>query len=298
MGRQRGNGAFEIMTYQEYMRGKHLMLCVAPTGYLEIDDRTEHIPTTAEEIATEVYESHLRGATIAHLHGRREDGSPAPSRLPTVARAIREQTSEVLIEYAVGPDDLLGDYLDVIDTEPHPDIAQVRLSPEQYGRRGVSESSRRDVDRLLEELEDRGVKPNLLVAHGRDLHEVSRLRQSGVLDGPPIITLKMGAKSGTVATPQLLLSLLDATPDDANVFVSATGPNQYPITTIAYFYGAHIRVGMEDNLFLDHDTPVETNSQLVQRVSDVVANSQRPFAGVETAKEILTLSEQQRDITV
>ena len=284
------------MTYREYLRGNELVLSVAPTGYRPVDDRTERVPQTPEEIATAVTEAAGLGATIAHLHGRRDDGSPTPSRLPAVARAVTDETDDVLIEYAVGPDVLLGDYLDAIDGGPRPDIAHVRVGPEQYGRRGVTETSRRDVDRLIEELVDRGIKPNLAVANGRDLNEVHRLRQAGIVGPNPIITLQLGAKSGTVATPQMLLALLDDAPE-GNVFVSATGPNQYPMTTLALFYGAHVRVGMEDNVFLDADTPVETNAQLAHRVAEVVGNSQRDFATVESAADLLTLSERSPDIT-
>lgn len=287
------------MTYREYMRGSELILSVAPTGYREREERTEYVPATPEEIATAVAESRAGGATIAHLHGRREDGSPSVSRLPVVAEAIREQADEeILIEYAASPGDQLGDYLDVMDQSPRPDIAQVRVGPGQFGRRGVTDISRRDTDRMVEEIVARDIKPNLVVESSRDLHEVSRLRQSDILETKPLITLKFGAKSGTVATPQLLFSLLDAAPSDANVIVSATGPNQYPLTTMAIFYDAHVRVGMEDNLYLDQDTPVTQNRQLIDRVSHVVEQSQRELASVDRAKELLTLTERARDLQV
>ncbi|WP_276277373.1 3-keto-5-aminohexanoate cleavage protein [Haloarcula regularis] len=140
------------MTYHDYLRGDDLILSLAPTGYREPDEQTSYVPVTPEEIATAVYEGQLQGVSIAHVHGRSDDGTPEPRRLPAVARAIRAQTTDVLVEYGVGPDTELGDYLDVIDQGPRPDIAEVRVGPEQYGHRGVSTVNRRDVDRFLKEL--------------------------------------------------------------------------------------------------------------------------------------------------
>lgn len=285
------------MTYRDYMRGDGLLLSVAPTGHREPDDQTQHVPVTPEDIATAVYEAQLQGATIAHLHGRNDDGTPAPSKLPAVAREVREQCPDVLVEYGVGPSDPLGDYLDIIDEGPLPDIAQVRVGPEQYGQRGVVNVSRRDVDRFLGELDERGIKPNLLVTNGRDLNEVSRLVQADTVDADPLITLKIGARSGTVATPQMLLSLLDAAPEQANVLVSASGPNQFPLTSLAVFYGAHVRTGMEDNLYLHPDEQVQNNSQLVQRVNELVFHSMREFVTADAARDLLSVSSQRTDIS-
>ena len=286
------------MTYRDYMRGDELILSVAPTGNREPDDQTTYLPVSPDEIATAVYEAQVQGASIAHLHGRRDDGVPEPKRLPAVARAVREQATDVLVEYGVGPDDALGDYLDVIDEGPRPDLAQVRVGPEQYGHRGVSSVNRRDVDRFLEELDDRDIKPNLLVTSGRDLNEVDRLIRSKLVAPNPLLTLKLGASAGTVATPQMLLALLDAAPSEATVLVSASGPNQYPLTSLAVFYGAHVRTGMEDNLYLNRETPVQSNSQLVQRVGELVFHSQREFAALDAAKELISLPDRQRDISV
>jgi 3-keto-5-aminohexanoate cleavage enzyme len=280
------------------MRGDELILSVAPTGNREPDDQTTYLPVSPDEIATAVYEAQVQGASIAHLHGRRDDAVPEPKRLPAVARAVREQATDVLVEYGVGPDDALGDYLDVIDEGPRPDLAQVRVGPEQYGHRGVSSVNRRDVDRFLEELDDRDIKPNLLVTSGRDLNEVDRLIRSKLVAPNPLLTLKLGASAGTVATPQMLLALLDAAPSEATVLVSASGPNQYPLTSLAVFYGAHVRTGMEDNLYLNRETPVQSNSQLVQRVGELVFHSQREFAALDAAKELISLPDRQRDISV
>ena len=285
------------MTYREYLRGDPVVLSIAPTGHREPDEQTTNLPRTGPEIAEAVTRAGNSGASVAHLHGRDAEGYEAPSELPAIADELRERSADLLIEYAVGPSQPLGDYLDVIDEGPHPDIAQVRVGPQQYGSRGVSSVSRRDVDRFVEELNARGVKPNFAVSSGRDLDEVSRLRKSGVLESDPLVTLKFGPQFGTVATPQTLLALLDAAPSVANVLVSAAGPNQFPLTTIALFLGAHVRVGMEDNLYLDTDTPVQDNTQLLTRVNDVIRHSQRDVASVDDARQILSLEEQRADIS-
>jgi uncharacterized protein (DUF849 family) len=103
------------------------------------------------------------------------------------------------------------------------------------------------------------------------------------------VTLLFGAGTGTIATPQSLLATLDAVPDEAVTFIRATGPNQFPLTSLAFFLGAHPVVGMQDNLFLDPETPVHSNAQLVRRVVELAQHAQREIADTETARQLLRL---------
>ncbi|MBX0303073.1 3-keto-5-aminohexanoate cleavage protein [Haloarcula salinisoli] len=278
------------MTYREYMRGDEVTLGVAPTGYRYSTDVNDALPVEPESVATQVYESMALGATVTVLHGRDADGNPDPTRLPAFGRAVRELCGDdVLLEYAAEPDAPLGDFLDALDGEPAPDLATVRLGPTQTGYRRVSETSRRDTEQLVDALTDRGITPNVLVTGGADCHELARLREQAVLPDPPVVTVLLGAPSGAVGTPLSLLSVLDAVPDGAHVFVRATGPNQYPLTTLAFFMGAHPMVGMADNLFFDPDTPVERNAQLVRTVAQLAQRSLRSLADIGAASRRLTL---------
>lgn len=276
------------MTYRDYMRGDEVTLGVAPTGYRYSTDENDHLPVAPESVATQVYESAALGATVARLYGRDADGEPDPSRLPEFGRAVRDQCGrDVLIEYAAGPDAPLGDFLGALDAAPTPDLAAVRLGPTQSGYRSVSGTSRRDTEQLVEAVLDRGITPNLLVTGGTDCHELARLRDQ--LPDQPVVTLLLGAPSGAVGTPLSLLTLLDAVPESAHCFVRATGPNQYPLTAMAFFMGAHPMVGMADNLFFDPDTPVERNAQLVKTVTQLAQRSLRSLATTRSARHRLSV---------
>lgn len=277
------------MTYSDYIRGDEVVLGVAPTGYRYSTDVNEALPVSPDAVATHVYESMSLGVTVAHLHGRDGDGEPAPERLPAFGSAVRELCgTDVLLDYAVGPDCPLGDFLAALDAAPAPDLATVRLGPTQYGYRSTDARSRRDTEQLVRTLTERDITPNLLVTGGPDLHAVARLREQ--LPDPPVVTLMLGAPSGAAGTPLSLLALLDAVPDDAHCFVRATGPNQYPLTTLAFFLGAHPVVGMEDNLFFAPDQPVERNAQLVRTVAQLAQRSLRPVADADQARGRLKLA--------
>lgn len=278
------------MTYRDYMRGDEVTLGVAPTGYRYSTDVNESLPVDPDAVATQVYESMALGATVAHLHGRDAAGEPDPERLPAFGEAVRELCGrDILVEYAAGPDAPLGDFVDALDEAPVPDLATVRLGPTQTGYRSVSETSRRDTEQFVAALTDRGITPNLLVTDGSDCHELERLRERSALPDRPVVTLLLGAPSGAVGSPQSLLALLDAVPERAHCFVRATGPNQYPLTTLAFFMGAHPMVGMEDNLFFAPDRPVDRNAQLVRAVTQLAERSLRPLADVEWARSRLSL---------
>ena len=276
------------MTYRNYMRGDDVTLGVAPTGYRYSTDVNEALPVDPDAVATQVCESTASGATVARLHGRDAEGDPDPKRLPAFGRAVRDRCgSDLLLEYAAGPGAPLGDFLDSLDEAPMPDLATVRLGPTQSGHRSVSETSRRDTEQLVDALTDRGITPNLLVTGGADTHELDRLRDR--CPDPLVVTVLLGAPDGAVASPLSLVTLIDAIPEGAHCFVRATGPNQYPLTTLAFFMGAHPMVGMADNLFFDPETPVEHNAQLVQAVTQLAARSVRDIADVAVARRRLTL---------
>lgn len=278
------------MTYRDYMRGDEVTLGVAPTGYRYSTDVNDALPVEPDSVATQVYESMALGATVAHLHGRDADGNPDPERLPAFGRAVRELCGhDVLLEYAAGPDAPLGDFLDALDGEPVPDLATVRLGPTQSGHRTVSETSRRDTEQFVAALTERTITPNLVVTGGADIHELTRLCEGSVLPDSPVVTLLLGAPGGAVGSPLSLLALLEEIPERAHCFVRATGPNQYPLTTLAFFMGAHPVVGMEDNLFFDPDTPIQRNAQLVRAVAQLAQRSLRSLGDVESARRRLTL---------
>jgi len=278
------------MTYRDYMRGDDVTVGVAPTGYRYSTDVNEGLPIDPDSVATQVYESTGLGATVARLHGRDEDGDPDPERLPAFGRAVAERCGDdVLLEYAADPAAPLGDFLGALDGAPAPDLATVRLGPTQSGYRSVSETSRRDTEQFVDALTDRAITPDLLVTGGADVYELDRLLDRALLPDPPVVTLLLGAPSGAAASPLSLLSLLEAIPDRAHCFVRATGPNQYPLTTLACFLGAHPVVGMADNLFFDPETPVERNAQLVRAVAQVTERSLRDLADIGDARRRLTL---------
>jgi len=276
------------MPYRHYMSGRDAVLSVAPTTHGRADEATEQLPTTPSEIATEVHECRLLGVSIAVLYGRSDDGTPSVGYLPDVATAVREQTSDVLIEYASGPETPLGDYLDAIDDGPRPDLARVRVSSGQHGRRGIVDRSRHDVDRFVSALRDRGIKPDLLVSDSQAVHEVYRMLEGDTVTDP-VVTVPFGAREGSVATPRMLLGLLDALPASAEVLVRGTGPNQFPMTTMSLFTGAHVQVGMDDNRYLHRDEPVERNTQLVSRVADVLRHTPRSVASAEDTAQRFSL---------
>ena len=277
------------MTYRDYIRGDDVTLGVAPTGYRYSPETNASLPVSPEAVATHVYESSALGATVAHLHGRDAEGDPAPERLPRFGSAVRDACgTDILLDYAVGPACPLGDFLDALDEAPVPDLATIRLGPTQHGYRSTAARSRRDTEQFVAAVTDRGITPNLLVTGGSDLHEVARLREQ--LSDPPVVTLLLGAPSGAAGTPLSLLALLDAVPPGTHCFVRATGPNQYPLTTLAFFLGAHPVVGMEDNLFFAPDEPVERNAQLVRTVAQLAQRSLRSLTDADGARRRLALS--------
>ena len=82
---------------------------------------------------------------------------------------------------------------------------------------------------------------------------------------------------------------LGAPGDDLRINVSAMGPTQLPITTMALALGLNIRVGMEDNVLYRRGEPLESNAQLVERAVRIATELDRPVATPAQARELLAL---------
>jgi 3-keto-5-aminohexanoate cleavage enzyme len=256
------------MTYQEYLEGKKLIVTAALTGGVHGKNVNADLPEQPEEIAAEARACEEAGASIVHLHGRDEHGENSAARLQAIDDAVRAACDDVIVQNTTGGQATLDERVKGIRTDPAPEMASLDMGPFNRGDHIITQHTRANITALAEEMAERGIKPEMELFTTAQVHEVYRLIDEGLVDPPYYCNLIFG-KGFTVPRPGNLLAVLEDLPDETEWNVLATGPHQLPLTTMGIIMGGHVRVGMEDNLYLRRGQPVESNAQLVERTVEI-----------------------------
>ncbi|MEL7026506.1 MAG: 3-keto-5-aminohexanoate cleavage protein [Pseudomonadota bacterium] len=274
-----------------------------------------HCPVTPEEIAASAIEAAKAGAAIVHIHVRDpETGaySGATHLYREVVRLIRTSDVDPLINltagmggYIVAEDDRLGpaegtDFVSQEERLSHivdlceegefaPDITTLDCgtlnfgngnrmygSPPSYLRRGA------------EMIRDLGVKPELEVFDTGNLWFVLEMIKEGLIDAPAMIQLCAGIPWGIPADIGLLSRLSAMVPEDAVWSAFGIGRMQMPMVAGSVLMGGHVRVGLEDNLYLSKGV-YATNAQLVEKARGIIEAMGATVSGPEFARERLGL---------
>ena len=278
------------MSYDEYRDGKPLIVTAALTGGVHGKEANPNVPETPAEVAEAAAAAEAAGASILHLHAREDSGERAFSteRFQELTEAVRAATDDVVIQHSTGgtaaPDALRAEPL---RTDPAPDMASLDMGPLNRYQHLTSENTRALVDALHEEMQARGIKPELEVFNGGHLNESLRIWDE--LDEPPYVNLVFGGGTTTIPSPRNLLNMVENVPDGAEFNILAFGPHQLPLTTMGILLGGHVRVGLEDNLYYAKGEQAESNAQLVERTVRIAEELGRPVASTAEAREILDL---------
>ncbi len=262
----------------------------AVTGGGEFADRSPHVPVTPEEIADSALEAHEAGAAIVHLHVR-DPGTRRGSRdlglYRELVTIIRERNRDVIINLTggMGGEILFGPAESPFPVTPRTDFvgpAQrmehiVELRPEiaslDAGSVNFEEALYATTPSWLRIMcagyKASNVLPEIEVFELGHIELAKQLIKDGLISQPPIFQLCLGIKYGAPATPEAMSAMRNALPTDAIWAGFGLGAQQMPMAAQAALLGGNVRVGLEDNLYLERGV-LATNAQLVARARQIL----------------------------
>ncbi|MEI7032258.1 3-keto-5-aminohexanoate cleavage protein [Streptomyces pratensis] len=263
-----------------------VIITCALTGAGDTVGRSPHVPVTPEQIAASAVEAAGAGAAVVHVHVR-EPETGAPSRDPRLYREVvervRETGTDVIINLTAGmggdlvidPEAPLRtmpgtDLVSGVERLPHveellPDICTLDCGSLNFGDGSNLYVSTPDMLRTgAKRIQELGVRPELEIFDTGQLWFAKQLLSEGLLDDPTVFQLCMGIPWGAPADPGILQSMVNLLPAEAQWASFALGRMQMPWAAQSILLGGHVRVGLEDNLYLDKGVKA-TNAQLVER---------------------------------
>ncbi|WP_338702659.1 3-keto-5-aminohexanoate cleavage protein [Streptomyces sp. Q6] len=291
---------------------ENVIITCALTGAGDTVRKSPHVPVTPEQIARNAVEAADAGAAVVHIHVR-DPETGAPSRDPKLYREvverIKETGTDVVINLTAGmggdlvvdPDQPLAgfplpgsDLVGGLDRLPHveellPDICTLDCGSLNFGDGSNLYVSTPDMLRAgARRIQELGVRPELECFDTGHLWFAKQLLAEGLLDDPSVFQLCMGIPWGAPADPGVLQSMVTMLPENSRWASFAIGRMQMPWVAQSILLGGHVRVGLEDNLYLGKGTKA-TNAQLVERAVTLTESIGARVASPDEARDILGL---------
>jgi uncharacterized protein (DUF849 family) len=285
------------------------IISVAVTGNIVSPEQHPNLPVTPQQIIDAVLTSAQAGAAIAHIHVRDpESGRPSMDLdlYRQVVDGIRAANPDIIINLTTGPggrfkpDDrdprVAGPGTTLLPPEQRvehivalrPDICSLDFNT-MFSGDSVVMNTPKNVRIMAQLVKEAGVMPELECFDSGDIHLALDLLKEGVLDSPPLFQIVLGAKYGFAATPETLHYARSLLPAGARWAAFGIGRMEFPIVAQAYLYGGHVRVGMEDNLYIAKGRLTSGNAELVAKAAQIVTDLGGSVATLDEARAMLGL---------
>ncbi|WP_020494842.1 3-keto-5-aminohexanoate cleavage protein [Sciscionella marina] len=286
------------------------IITCALTGAGDTVGKSDRVPVTPRQIADSAIEAANAGAAVVHIHVRDIEtgqGSRDVALYRETVRLVRESGVDVVLNLTAG---MGGDlFIDVEDplkpvegTDlvnglqrlPHveellPDICTIDCGSLNFGEGSQLYISTPDMLRTgAARIQELGVKPEMEIFDTGQLWFAKQMVAEGLIDPPPLFQLCMGIPYGAPAEPALLQTMVELLPENAQWASFAIGRNQMRWVAQSVLLGGHVRVGLEDNLYLSKGVKA-SNGQLVERAVEIVEDLGATVATAAEAREQLGL---------
>ena len=287
---------------------REVFITCAVTGSGATQDRSPHVPRSPKEIAESAIAAARAGAAIVHCHVRDPD-TGAPSRRVDLYREVTDRIRDAEVDVVLNLTAGMGG-----DMVFGPTDAPLPLNPKGTDVAGAAERVEHVAECLPEictldcgtmnfaeadyvmtntpgmlramgrMMTDLGVKPEIEAFDTGHLWFAKELVKEGILDSPALVQLCMGVPWGAPDDLNTFMAMVNNVPQDWTFSAFSLGRNQMAYAAAAVLAGGHVRVGLEDNLWLDKGV-LATNAQLVERAVGVIEGM---GARIMTAAEVRT----------
>ncbi len=287
----------------------NVIITCAVTGAADTVDKHPGVPVTPESVADAAISAAQAGAAIAHIHVRDPEtgqGSRDVELFRQAVELVRKSDTDVIINLTVGmggawfPSDadpaMPGPGTDTVGPEERlahvealrPEICSVDCGTMNFGDNEIYIATPQYLRREAELIQEWGIKPELEVFDLGQIWLARQLIDEGLIDSPPLFQICLGIPWGAPADADSMLAMRNALPPGANWAGFGVSRMEMPMVAQAILLGGNVRVGLEDNLYLEKGV-LATNAQLVERAVEIIERLGARVVGPDEAREQLGL---------
>jgi|TARA_B110000116_G_scaffold236750_1_gene222548 uncharacterized protein (DUF849 family) len=282
------------------------------TGSGGTQDRSPHVPRSPKEIADSAIEAAKAGAAIVHCHVRDPETGVASRKVEyyrEVTERIRDSDTDVIINLTagMGGDLVLGspeaplplneagtDMAGATERMEHVAVCRPEICTLDCGTMNFAEADYvmtntpgmlRAMAKIMQDL---GVRVEIEAFDTGHLWFAKQLVKEGLIDSPAMVQLCMGVPWGAPDDLNTFMAMVNNIPSDWTFSAFSLGRNEMPMAAAAVLAGGNVRVGLEDNLYLEKGV-LATNAQLVERAARIVTDLGARIIGPEEVRQKLKL---------
>ena len=291
---------------------REVFITCAVTGSGGTQDRSPHVPRSPKAIAESAIAAAKAGAAIVHCHVREPD-SGSPSRNLAYYREVTDRVRSADVDVVLnltagmGGDMVFGPVDSPLPTAPGTDmigaderVAHVRECLPEICTLDCGTMNFAEADYVMTNtpgmltamgslMTELGVKPEIEAFDTGHLWYAKQLVKDGVLKSPALVQLCMGVPWGAPDDLNTFMAMVNNVPSDWTFSAFGLGRNQMPYVAAAVLAGGNVRVGLEDNLFLEKGV-LATNEALVERAVRIIENLGAKVIGPAAVRDKLGLT--------
>ncbi len=270
-----------------------VFITCAVTGGGATTGKSDKVPITPEEIANSCIEAAKAGAAVTHIHVREDDGSPSRDvgKYAEVFERVRDSDTDVVINLTagMGGDIILGgvenplpladegtDMVGATERVEHvrllkPEICTLDCGTMNFGEGDyVMTNTPSALEAMATQMTEIGTRIEIEAFDTGHLAHAKDLARRGIIPEPVVVQLCMGVPWGAPDDLNTFMAMRNNIPDDWTFSAFSIGRNQLKYVSLAALAGGNVRVGLEDNIYLDRGV-LATNGDLVERAVTILS---------------------------
>ncbi len=249
------------------------------------------VPYTVKEIADEAYAAYQAGASIIHLHVREDDGTPTQSaaRFKACMDAIYEKCPDVIIQPSTGGAVGMTNDERLQPITLNPEMATLDCGTCNFGGDDIFVNTENMIIDFANKMNERGIKPELEVFDKGMIDMALRLHKKGFIKAPMHFDFVLGVNGGISGEPRDLVFMKESIPTGATWTAAGVGRFAFPTAALAIIMGGNVRIGFEDNVYLEKGVLAKSNGELVEKVVRLAKELGRAIATPDEARAILSI---------
>ncbi len=291
---------------------KKIIITCAVTGAGDTVGKHPAVPVTPEQIANASLEAAAAGAAVVHIHVRDPltgKGCRGTHLYREVVERVRDQNRELIINLTAGmggdlwigegetPRAFREEFTDLVGPlerlehvkEIRPDLCTIDCGSLNFGDgNGIVVMTPMQLREQAKLIKSYGVKPEMEIFDSGNLWFAKQMVAEGLIDGRPLFQLCLGIPWGAPYDPETMAYQKAQLPKDAIWAAFSIGQNQFRAVAQAALLGGHVRVGLEDNLYLERGV-FASNGTLVDKAVKVIELLGSKVATPAEARELLEL---------
>lgn len=268
-----------------------VIIAAAVVGAEVTREQNPAVPYLTSEIAQAAVDAWREGAAVVHLHARWPDGRPSqrPEHFREIIDRIRGAGCDAVIQCSTGGavgmplDERLGSLVDGAE------MGTLNMGTMNFGD-DVFVNARPDIVKVATRLRERGLVPECEIYDAGMLETLRWLLEKGLLSQPYHVQFVLGVPGGMSGTDRNLRFLVEGMPERVHWTAAGIGRFELPLAQVALGMGGHVRVGLEDNLYLAKGVLAEGTHQLVAAVKGMARAAGREPASPAEARSLLGIA--------